>query len=125
MMPESRKRASWFAIAVLDADVGTAHVPGADRPWRFCRVRLDYDRGGWTVALCPWHIAGFFNMRRLIKGRMGRGSTAGVMWNRFWKPGQRAGWVKVEEHVSAAEVRLMDQGGPLMAQLQESLACSG
>lgn len=98
-----RQTASWFKIEILEPFVGSAKVDG--RTWGFSKVKLDYDKGGWTVATCPFWLVGFMYMTRLIQGVTRRGTTAGVRWNAIWKRQRDGGFVVIHEHVSAADMR--------------------
>lgn len=102
------KRASWFGIEILDSFVGTETFLG--RTWGMARIRLDYDRGGWTIADAPIWLLGFFFMERPIQGKTRIGTTAGVLWNRYWRLGQKQGWVRLIEVVTAEDLLKMELG---------------
>ncbi len=72
----------------------TGHVVVDGRPWGYCRVRIDYRRGGFTIATVPLWLAGFLSME-----------SRGKQWHRHWQRGQDEEWIKVEERKSAAEIR--------------------
>ncbi len=120
MTKTPKKAASWFEISILETCVPAP--PISSPSWGSARVRLDYARGGYTVAIVPLWMVGHLCMARQIQGRTGKGSTAGVMWWREWQAGQEHGLVKVVEFVSAADARAADIGAVDLDQWRQSAA---
>lgn len=96
---------SWLHLTYLTPCAGVAILPGSPRSWGFCRIRLDYHRGGHVIATVPQWLAGQLSMGAHPS------RSAGKTYHRQWNRGLAAGWIVEHERESAAEKRARELRG--------------